>query len=100
MKVSEFLGEARDELYKGWTQRAYRTQAGSVCAVGAIERVALRHLDNIDVAGQAQDAINKAAAEVHGITQVRSVNDRIGTTKQDILDLFDKTIIGLEETGR
>jgi len=98
MKVSELLGEARDELDKGWTKGAYSTQQGHVCAVGAIERVALRHLD-IQAAAKAQAEINRLAAEIHNVDYVQSFNDRYGTSKQDVLNLFDKAIIGLEERG-
>jgi hypothetical protein len=37
--------------------------------------------------------------EIHGAHRVQHVNDRATTTKQDMLNLFDKTIIGLEERG-
>jgi hypothetical protein len=98
MKVSELLGEARDELYKGWTQGSYVNNAGHVCAVGAIERVAMRHQD-IVAAAKAQAEINRLTAEIYGYNMVQSFNDRYNTSKQDVLNLFDKCIIGLEERG-
>lgn len=98
MKTSELLGEARDELANGWTQGTYATSQGSVCAVGAIERAALRNMD-IVAAGKAQQEINRLTQEIYGDSRVQVFNDRPGTTKQDVLDLFDKCIIGLEERG-
>lgn len=99
MKASEFLAQARDEVFKGWTQHSYRTTAGQVCAVGAIERVAMATMA-IETAAAAQAALNAKALEVHGKVQVQYVNDHVATRRQDVLDLFDKTIIGLEEQGR
>lgn len=98
MKTSELLGEARDELYKGWTQGEYANHIGHVCAIGAIERVALRHQD-IVAAAKAQQEVNRLAKEIYGCSMVQSFNDRYNTGKQDVLDLFDKAIIGLEERG-
>lgn len=98
MKTSELLGEARDELDKGWAQSAYQTNAGNVCAVGAIERVAMRHQD-IRAAARAQAEVNRLAEEIHGASYVQHFNDQLGTTKQDVLNLFDKAISGLEERG-
>lgn len=98
MKVSEFLAQARDELFKGWTKGAYQNTQGQVCAIGAIERVALSTME-IEAAAKAQQAINEKALEVYGMDIVQSVNDDRSTTKQDVLDLFDKSIIGLEERG-
>jgi hypothetical protein len=99
MKISELLAEARDELAQGWTQRAYSTASGNVCAVGAIERVALRHMD-VQAAAAAQAEINRLTREVYGEMRVQYFNDRVDTQKQDVLDLFDKAIIGLEEQGK
>ena len=98
MKVSEFLAQARDELFKGWTKNKYQNGQGQVCAIGAIERVAMNTMA-IEEAGKAQEAINAKALEVHGVSQVQHVNDSMGTSKQDMLDLFDKCINGLEEHG-
>lgn len=98
MKVSEFLAQARDELFKGWTKGSYQNEDGQCCAIGAIERVAMNTMA-IEEAGKAQEAINAKAREVHGVSQVQHINDSMGTSKQDMLDLFDKTVIGLEERG-
>lgn len=98
MKVSEFLAQARDELFKGWTKNHYRNGEGQVCAIGAIERVALSTMA-IEEAAAAQAEINAKAREIHGVEMVQHLNDSMGTSKQDMLDLFDKTVIGLEERG-
>lgn len=97
MKTSQLLGEARDELAKGWVKHAY-SNAGNVCAVGALERVAMRHQD-IVAAAKAQAELNRLSAEIYDATCVQYLNDRNRTSKQDMLDLFDKAIIGLEERG-
>jgi hypothetical protein len=99
MKVSELLAEARDELASGWVRGAYSRNTGEVCAMGAIERVALRHMD-IQAAAAAQAEINRLTKEVYGVSQVQSFNDYVASGKQDVLDLFDKAIIGLEEQGK
>jgi hypothetical protein len=98
MKVSEFLAQARDELFKGWTKNAYHNGEGQVCAIGAIERVALSTMA-IEEAARAQAEINAKAREIHGVDVVQHLNDAGKTSKQDMLDLFDKTVIGLEERG-
>jgi hypothetical protein len=98
VKVSEFLAQARDELFKGWTKGSYQNSVGQVCAIGAIERVAMNTMA-IEEAARAQAAINAKALEVHGVSQVQHINDSQATSKQDMLDLFDKAVIGLEERG-
>jgi hypothetical protein len=99
MKPSELLAEARDELYQGWAQSAYVTQNGTVCAIGAVQSCAMKHMAFAE-AGVAQDALNAKSLEIYGKPAVQNVNDSHGTTKQDMLDLFDKSIIGLEEHGQ
>lgn len=98
MKPSELLGEARDELYTGWVKQAYVNAEGSVCAVGAVERCAMKHMAFAE-AGVAQEALNAKALEIYGKTAIQHVNDNHATSKQDMLDLFDKSINGLEESG-
>ena len=99
MKVSEFLTEARAELDAGWIQGAWQNGNGDVCHEGACDRVAMRHLDQIPIAAAARAAIDAKAMEIYGLASGRSVNDTTGRQKQDMLDLYDKTILGLEERG-
>lgn len=97
MKASEVLGEARDELYLGWAQGNYVGQAGTVCAIGAIERVALKNMA-IAEAGIAENALQEKAREIYNCS-VQRFNDNGRTLKEHVLELFDKTINGLEEIG-
>nr|WP_083211393.1 hypothetical protein [Mycolicibacterium porcinum] len=60
----------------------------------------MRHLDQIPVAAAARAAIDAKAMEIYNEASGRIVNDMEGRTKQDMLDLYDKTIIGLEERGQ
>ena len=104
MKTSEFVSQARDEIHMGgWTQGAYRNTEG-VCVIGALDRVAMRNLQNggIQAHKPAQAALLEKAREMFPGTIAHSIpgyNDASGRTKQDTLDMFDKTIIGLEERG-
>lgn len=81
MKASELLNEARDELYQGWAQGAHVTAEGSVCAVGAVQRCAMRHMAFAE-AGVAQNALNEKAKEIYNVGMVQSVNDHIARDKQ------------------
>jgi hypothetical protein len=111
MKVSELLAAARDELFKGWTQGKLKDNVGNVCAVGALRRATMGHIQEGSVAvfNKARTALNVKATEMKadvGMVDgfgpniaVESFNDFGGTTKDDMLALFDKTIIGLEEVG-
>lgn len=99
MKASELLNEARDELFQSWTQGSYVTAEGSVCAVGAIQRCAMRNMAFAE-AGVAQNALDAKAFEIYGESMVQHVNDSWTIRKQDMLDLFDKSSIGLEEVGK
>lgn len=104
MKASELAAEARDEIYMGWTQDEYSNMAGHVCAVGAVERVALRNMA-IAQAGIVQAALNEKAQEMFGqafgrnFDRVQSFNDDLHTTRDDVLALFDKVTLELGERG-
>lgn len=109
MKVSELLAEARDEVFKGWVQKTVRDNVGNVCAVGALRRATMNHIQDgsVKVFPKARKALDakarEMAADVGGgdfsINVVESFNDFWGTDKQAMLNLFDKVIIGLEEVG-
>lgn len=102
IKPSEVLGEARDELYMGWTQGSYRSQ-GNVCAVAAVERVTMRHLqeDSVPAAARAKRALLEKVRELTSdrFNSIQNFNDFGGTTKEDVLMAMDKAQIGLEEVG-
>lgn len=114
MKPSELVAQARDELFKGWAKGTLMNGEGSVCAVGALRRATMANVQNgaVGVFKEARQALNAKAVEMAAdvgidssywsapLTQVETFNDYRGTQKQDMLNLFDKTVIGLEETGR
>lgn len=102
MKTSEFIDEARGEIYSnGWVQGDYANVDG-YCILGALDAVAMRHLSDIPVRAQAQEYIEKLAAELFPDVwsgSIPSFNDNHRTSKQDVLDLLDKVTISLEEVG-
>lgn len=104
MKTSQMVNEGRDELYQGWTQGDYKNEQG-VCVLGALDRVAMRHLANggVKARAEAQKEIEKMAAELFPDvwrSSIPGLNDSYRTTKEDMLNLLDKTAISLEEHGR
>lgn len=103
MQVSTFLDESRDEIYAGWTKNAYRRDSGEVCLIGALDRVAMRHLgdDGVKARAKAQKELCKTAAEMFPEEfwgDIPSWNDG-HATKQDVLDLLDKTALKCLERG-
>lgn len=106
MKASEHLAAARDEIEKGWTQGTLEDQAGNVCAVGALNRVAKEQqtgtLDDfvgLCAAGSgAAKALRMMAQEFGHDGSIMGFNDS-RHSKQDVLTWFEKAIIGLEERG-
>lgn len=105
MKVSELLAHARDELYKGWTKGAL-AKGQNVCAVGALRRATMGNIQNgsTRVFKEARTLLNVKAREMAAdvgidweFDGVEQFNDWSGTTHDDMLNLFDKTIIGAEE---
>ncbi len=94
MKDSETIWAARDLIEAGWCKHALRNIHGDVCLAGAVAEVTgvyslktrvLRHL------------LETLTGSTYGC--LISFNDRPTTTKQDVLDLFSKTAIRLEESG-
>jgi hypothetical protein len=100
MKVSEFLGEARDEIATHYTRGTMRNGDGDVCSRGAIRRVAARHLDALDVAARADAALLAAVKEVRGTALVNIENCHDSSDQEYMLTIFDKAICGLEEIGQ
>lgn len=103
MQVSEFINEAAQEIGQGWVQRAYANEQG-VCVLGALDRVAMRHLakGSVPVRAVAQQAIEQKASEMFPDVfcgSIPSLNDDHLTVKADMLALLEKTAIGLEEIG-
>lgn len=108
MKVSELVAQARDELFKGWAKGTL-SDGQNVCAVGALRRATMANLQNgaPAVFKEAREALNLKAGEMSADVgmpfatgAVESFNDFYGTKKEDVLNLFDKATISLEEQGR
>lgn len=109
MKISELLAEARDELSQGWEKHTLlNAKTGSVCAVGALRRATMNHVQDgaIPLFRKARTMLNAKAVEMAddvsmlgASTGVEGFNDWAMTSKQDVLNLFDKVIITAEETG-
>lgn len=96
------LTAARAEVEKGWRKNGFEDGAGNVCAVGAINRVtfgcaalgiiprgAPQRLSRRNVA---YDALR---AKVPSDISVPEYNDDPATTRQEILNLFDKALADL-----
>lgn len=109
MKVSELLADARDELSMGWEKgRLMNAQTGGVCAVGALRRATMNNIQQGSAAlfSKARQALNLKSREMRAdigypgdFSSVESFNDWAKTERADVLNMFDKTIIGLEERG-
>ena len=108
MKASEFLAMAHDEIDKGWTQGKVQDQAGNVCAVGAMRRVAEQQMGQgldgfIDVCSAGSAAAGSLAGVAMELTDNRFVgipgfNDT-REDKQEVLNWFFKALAQLEERG-
>lgn len=96
MKASELAADARDELSMNYVSGAYSTQAGEVCSISALERVAVRNMA-IQEAGVVQRALEAKCLEVYGKLSIPSTHDSI--CKDAMLELWDKTVIGLQEVS-
>jgi hypothetical protein len=107
MKASEYLGMARDQIEKGWARGTLEDGQGNVCAVGSLKRIAeeqRQHVTGLDDFASMCQAGNGAAtaldmlAREFGAGSIMSFNDN-SREKQNVLNWFDKAIIGLEERG-
>lgn len=102
MKTSEFLSHARERLNKGWCQNLAEDTKGNVCAWGALWDVgnvlAYQVQGVLKISATALGELNHFAHE-QGFLSIVKMNDHPETTKLDMLNAFDKVIIGLEEKG-
>ena len=105
MKASQHLAAARDEIEKGWTQGTLQDNAGNVCAVGALKRVAdtnqptqLDEFVEVATAGNGAATALSMMAKEFGAMSIMGFNDT-RASKEDVLAWFDKSIAGLEERG-
>lgn len=105
MLTSDFIQDTRDEIFQGWAQRSYRQDNGNVCILGAMDRVALRNIQNggIPAHALAKNTICQVAAELFPDDfsgSIPSFNDRHNTSKDDVLALLDKASLKLAEVGQ
>lgn len=105
MKASEYLGKARDQIAKGWARGTLEDGQGNVCAVGSLKRIAEQQqthgLDGFNAMCQAGNGAATALdmlAKEFGASSIMNFNDN-SRDKQEVLNWFDKAIIGLEERG-
>lgn len=108
MKASEVLSSARDILNTGWHKGWFSDGKGNYCAIGACMKAAEVGLMTPEVFQKlprksgyrgATAALSDKLFEMTGEGELSEYNDDPKVTKQDMLDLFDKTIAGLEEKG-
>ena len=103
MKPSEYLRAAREKIVQhGWTQGTIQDKRG-FCALGACAKVcedrARLEMSDARMYHTAQRALADKCKEIYGRVNVVTVNDTPGRTQQEMLDLFEKAAISLEEKG-
>lgn len=94
--VVKILQSARAEVAKGWCKNQLEDQDGNVCVVGAIHRADLgsaRALTCLTLDGA--HAFEEVQAHVPRGERLDLYNNAKTTEKQDVLDLFDKTLADL-----
>jgi hypothetical protein len=96
VSVIDDLKVARAAVENGWHQGSLMNGAGGVCVVGAL-RVACFSTVHMDVdVLRCAAALNELGKHLpDSRLAVAGYNDAPTTTKQDILDLFDKTLADL-----
>lgn len=107
MKLSEFINEAKSHIETDWTQLAYRTHTGQVCAISALERTAMAHLTEggPTLLPKAKRMLESKVIEINPDLRfavdniIPNFNDRQNTTQEDVLAIFDKARTAAEEMG-
>jgi hypothetical protein len=104
MKLSEFIADARDHLAQNWAKGTYRSHTGGVCGISALERAAMQNLTKGGprLLPQAQAILERKIREITDgrHAHIPTYNDAHDIDQQDMLNLMDKAIIGLEESGQ
>lgn len=95
MKTSEFLRNAREHVNRGWCKRKGRDEYGNVCVMGAICRAEAE----MGAFNTGYAVLRDQLKEFGYPPNLVLFNDAPETTKQDVLNLFDKAILSLEERG-
>jgi hypothetical protein len=96
VKDSETLWAARDIIQRGWCKGALSNIYGDVCLAGAIAQVTGGFILNLPVLAALRETLT---GRTDGSGSLVHFNDNPNTTKQDVLDLIEKTAIRLEEQG-
>ena len=101
MRKSEIYRMARERLRGRWTQHAFGSVGGRVCAMGAIRWCGAFTMSQDGVLPygthdreehmKVQADFRSRALALHGIS-VESFNDFIDTEEHDVLSLFDHVI--------
>jgi len=99
MSVIDDLKAARDEVEKGWCKFALEDKEGNVCVLGAIQRAIDWNAFHTTVPNGhrlfvAIDALARVLPEF-AKGSVVVYNNHSSTTKEDVLNLFDKALADL-----
>lgn len=112
MKTSEFLQASRDRVEAGWCQNHYEDFRGNVCTSGAMKVQARADSGSFYAHLQGRIVLASKIEEEYpeGIwTQIAPCgegvsipiwNDMEGRTKQEVLNMYDKAILTLQELGQ
>jgi len=102
--TSEILSDARGRLDRGWCQGTSADEHGNLCAMAAVSAAVLYAkqlgVETHTVFPHPSDALSEKVKEFGSYETVVQFNDDPRTSKQDVLNLFDKAILGLQEKGR
>lgn len=97
MSVTQILQVARDRLDKGWHQGDlgdYHSDNGGVCAYGALIYARdTMNFNNINLMADVIPILRRLLPQ--GQKSLPGFNDAETTTKEDVLNLFDKALADL-----
>jgi len=99
-KVSDQLAEARGYIEEGWIQHALFDPNGGACVLGAT-------MGRNEAQAELRETIEEMWLLGPWISDsgggrrvdIAAWNDHPGRTRQEVLDVFDKTILRLQERG-
>lgn len=100
-ELTQYLIEARGFVERGWCKKSYINTIGSVCAVGGLEASERKKYGRFICTPfftKARQLLQQSIPAHFAYQGTESYNDSLSTTKQDILDLYDRAIqLSLEE---
>lgn len=105
-ELAQNVTRVRDYIDEhGWCQNRYQNKKGQVCLSGAVSRAIggldgdlLSHQDGVIALRTwafLQDQVQEITGDPHAM--LYQYNDRVMTSKQEVLDFLDKAIIAAEE---